>query len=44
VLIPEDNMRDIDEIDSEARAHLQFIPCKTANDVLENALSKNGGI
>lgn len=38
VLIPEDNMRDIDEIDSEAREHLKFIPCKTADDVLKAAL------
>ena len=38
VLIPEDNMRDIDEVDSEARKNLNFIPCKTAEDVLTNAL------
>ena len=40
VLLPEDNMRDLDEIDSEARANLQFIPCKTADDVLSYALTK----
>ena len=40
VLLPEDNMRDLDEIDAEARANLQFIPCKTADDVLEYALTK----
>lgn len=38
VLIPEDNLRDLDEIDVEARANLKFIPCKTADDVLSNAL------
>ena len=38
VLIPEDNMRDLDDIDVEAREHLRFIPCKTADDVLVNAL------
>ena len=38
VLIPEDNMRDLDEIDPEARENLTFIPCKTADDVLLNAL------
>ena len=38
VLIPEDNMRDIEEVDSEARENLKFIPCKTAEDVLSNAL------
>lgn len=34
VLIPADNMRDLDDIDSEAKNHLHFIPCKTASDVL----------
>ena len=38
VLIPEDNMRDLDDIDAEAREHLKFIPCKTADDVLGAAL------
>ncbi len=40
VLVPEANMRDLDEIDSEARDHLKFIPCKTASDVLSAALAK----
>ena len=40
VLIPEDNMRDLDEIDNVARDNLKFIPCKTADDVLRNALAK----
>ena len=44
VLIPADNMRDLDEIDSEARANLRFIPCKTADDVLANSLIKKDGI
>ncbi len=38
VLIPEDNMRDLDEIDVAAREGLNFIPCKTVADVLANAL------
>ncbi len=38
VLIPEDNMRDLDEVDKEARESLTFIPCKSADDVLTNAL------
>ena len=38
VLIPEDNVRDLDDIDTEAREHLCFIPCKSAEDVLLNAL------
>ena len=38
VLIPADNVRDLDDIDAEAREHLKFIPCKSADDVLKNAL------
>ena len=38
VLIPEANMRDLDDIDTEARANLEFIPCKSAADVLSHAL------
>ena len=38
VLIPADNMRDLDEIDKEARDNLIIVPCKTADDVLMNAL------
>ena len=40
VILPEDNMRDLDEIDAEARANLTFIPCKTAAEVLRHALVK----
>ncbi len=38
VLIPEENLRDIDEIDSEAREALEFIPVRCAEDVLKHAL------
>ena len=38
VLIPADNLRDLDDVDAEARSNLNFIPCKTADDVLANAL------
>ena len=38
VLIPEENMRDLDDIDAEAKNNLRFIPCKTAADVLAAAL------
>ena len=40
VLIPKDNLKDLDEVDSEAGAHLTFIPCETADDVLSAALTK----
>ena len=39
VLIPEDNVKDLEDIDPEARRALSFIPCKTAHDVLKNALN-----
>ncbi len=39
VILPADNMRDLDEIDKEAREHLSFIPCKTADEVLSHALA-----
>ena len=38
VLIPKDNVRDLDDIDKEAKEHLNFIPCETADDVLRNIL------
>ncbi len=40
VILPEDNMRDLDDIDKEAREHLNFVPVKCAEDVLSFALSK----
>ena len=41
VLIPADNMRDLDDIDSEAKDNLTFIPCKNADDVLSAVLEKD---
>ena len=38
VLIPEANLRDLDDIDKEAKENLTFIPCSTATDILKNAL------
>ncbi len=38
VLIPADNVKDLEKIDKEAREHLHFIPCKTVREVLDNAL------
>ena len=40
VLIPEGNVKDLDDIDSEARAHLSFVPCKNAKDVLSAVLCR----
>ncbi len=40
VLIPADNMKDLDEIDSQAKEHLTFIPCESISDVLSAALTK----
>ncbi len=38
VVIPAENLRDLDEIDPAAREALTFIPCKTASEVLSAAL------
>ena len=38
VLIPEANIRDLDDIDKEAKEKLTFIPCSHAVDVLKHAL------
>ena len=38
VLIPKDNLRDLDEIDKEARDNLRFIPCEDVRQVLSSAL------
>ena len=38
VLIPHDNLKDLNDIDPLARENLEFIPCKTLDDVLRNAL------
>ena len=41
VLIPHDNLKDLNDIDPIARENLQFVPCKTLDDVLKNALVCN---
>ena len=38
VLVPEDNMREIPELDSEVVRGINFIPCRTVSDVLSHAL------
>ena len=38
VLIPHDNQKDLDEIDPKALEMMEFIPCKTVDDVLKVAL------
>lgn len=38
VLIPDGNVKDIDELEAQTREALSFIPCKTADDVLKSAL------
>ena len=39
VIIPFDNVRDLEELDPEARENLIFIPCKNADEVLKHALA-----
>ena len=38
MLIPEDNMKDIEEFDDAVKQSIKFIPCKMVSDVLKNAL------
>lgn len=38
VLIPQDNLQDLEEIDDVVKNAVKFIPCKTADQVLEYAL------
>ena len=38
VLIPEDNMRDFDDLDRAVKENIKLIPCKTAADILKHAL------
>jgi len=38
VIIPADNMRDLEEIDPLARENLEFIPCRKLEEVLREAL------
>lgn len=38
VLIPEANLSDLDEIDQDVRRGLVFVPCKTASDILAEAI------
>ncbi|MBR5371389.1 MAG: endopeptidase La [Oscillospiraceae bacterium] len=38
VLLPKDNIPDLDELDKTVRGDMEFIPCETVDTVLENAL------
>lgn len=40
VFIPEENMKDLTEIDPAAREALNFVPCRKISDVLDGALRK----
>lgn len=40
VLIPQDNIGDLEEVDEVVKNSIKFIPCKTADQVLEYALAK----
>lgn len=41
VLIPQDNVSDLDDIDESVKKAIKFIPCTTADQVLKLALLKN---
>ena len=41
VLIPADNVKDIEKLDTLVKENITFIPCRTASDVLSHALATN---
>ena len=41
VLIPEDNVKDLEDIDPIVKGNLTFIACRDASDVLKHALCQN---
>lgn len=41
ILIPYGNMKDLEKIDIAVKENVKFIPCKTEDDVLSNALIMN---
>lgn len=41
VLIPEENLPDLEEIDPEVRANVKFIPCRNTRQVLETILVRS---
>lgn len=43
VLIPAENLRDMEDLDPMAREGLVFVPCRTAEEVLQNALVPESG-
>jgi ATP-dependent Lon protease len=44
VLIPKDNVRDLEEIDQTVRAALRFIPVETVDEVFATALCPEGTV
>ena len=44
VIIPEDNRRDLEEIDQTVRKQLNFITAKTVDTVLDTALKRGGTV
>lgn len=43
ILIPLDNLKDLEKIDSLVRENVTFIPCRKANEVLKVALVREAG-
>ena len=39
VLLPRDNLKDLDEIDGTVKASLRFVPCSTVSDIIKNAMA-----
>ena len=44
IIIPETNVKDLDDVDAEVKTAIRFIPAKTGWDVLEHALLRQDNI
>ena len=43
VIIPKDNVADLDEVDKVVKNHMDFVPVSTLNEVFENAIISGNG-
>ena len=39
IILPENNLKDLDEIDDEVKENINFIPVKTMEDVLKHTIN-----
>lgn len=44
IIIPEDNVADLDEVDDVVKAAIRFVPAKHVHTVLETALTRHSSV